>query len=222
MRRLCDQRRRTRTPSKRIVVCTQCTTATDRHLLRDAEEHVPQPGYIGSNYDARRVLLVGQNPAIPGVLAAADLPYTAALRSLRDEPSVARYRELSSVLESFVPRWPVHGSYFPLQECGLTLQDIAYCNIVRCRTAGKPGRRLSEACIAEHFTRWLALLRPKVVVFVGKWAADVGGPATAAAGVPFGYMNRMRSLSSPERVANRQAVVELVTSCQGLASALGT
>ena len=118
------------------------TTATDRHLLRDAEEHVPQPGYIGSNYDARRVLLVGQNPAIPGVLAAADLPYTAALRPLRDEPSVARYRELSSVLESFVPRWPVHGSYFPLQECGLTLQDIAHCNIVRCRTVSVLPRHL--------------------------------------------------------------------------------
>jgi uracil-DNA glycosylase len=196
----------------RVIACTRCTCSTDRNLLRDESENVPQPGYIGENYKNTRVLLVGQNPGTPKSLAAKDLSYTAALRSLRDAPTSESYEHLEAVLASFIPQWPVHGNYFPLRECGLTLNDIAYCNAVRCRTRDDraPNKLLTSTCISHHFIRWLELLQPRVVVFIGKWAAQQGGAYVAAAGIPYAYMNRQRSLSSNERTENRESVVQLV------------
>lgn len=196
----------------RIISCTLCTQATDSKLLRDRAENVPQPGYIGSRYRKARVLLVGQNPGTPKSLSAQDIPYTAALRALRDEPTTQRYKELNAVLRAFIPQWPVQNNYFPLEESGLALEDIAYCNIVRCRTTGDgtPGDSLTKQCHNEHFVRWLNLLNPKVVVFIGKWAWHQGRGVVDAKGVPCAFMNRQRSLSTDERVKNRAQVVALV------------
>jgi hypothetical protein len=75
-----------------------------------------------------------------------------------------------------VPSWPVHGKYFPLQESGLTLAEIAYCNLTRCRTKGNaiPSRQMALECAENHFVRWLDLLNPRAIVFNGKWAHDQG------------------------------------------------
>ena len=149
---------------------------------------------------------------MPRALASLDRTYTAALRSLRDAPTVERYQKLTDVLGGFIPLWPVHGSYFPLVECGLTLSEIAYCNVARCRATDNrpPGRNLSDACFDQHFRRWIDLLELRVVVFIGKWAANRVSHVVDAAGIPKAFMNRLRSLSSLERVANRQSVVDLV------------
>jgi uracil-DNA glycosylase len=201
----------------RVIQCTTCTSATDRKLLRDLAENVPQPGWVGSNYNHARVLLVGQNPGTPKSLADADRPYTNALRALKDNPTEENHQALVTVLQKFVPQWPVHGNYFPLVECGLTLQDIAYCNVVRCRTQNDrpPNKALAQTCIAQHFSRWLALLSPRVVVFVGKWAADHAVSEVQSASIPSAFMNRQRSLSSEDRAANRHAVVQLVRELTG-------
>ena len=201
----------------RVIACELCTTATDRNLLRDEGENVPQPGYIGSNYRKVRVLLVGQNPATPKSLAAEDLPYTTALRALRNEPTIQRYKELRTVLRTFIPQWPVQNNHFPLTESGLTLDDIAYCNIVRCRTTGdsKPGVILTKQCLNEHFARWLNLLNPKVVVFIGKWAWRQGCSVVGAKDIPCSFINRQRSLSTTERAENRAQVVALVRKHHG-------
>ena len=200
-----------------VIGCGRCSIAGDRHLLRDDAENVPQPGYVGSGYSVSRVLLVGQNPGTPKTLAREDLPYTAALRALRDDPSPAQYEALDSLLEAFIPRWPVHGSYFPLAECGLSLRDIAYCNIVRCRTTDdkSPGRATIANCTSTHFARCLAFLEPRVVVFIGKWAAEHGAGPVQRAGIPFAFMNRQRSLSSEGRAANRAEVIALVRGVVG-------
>jgi uracil-DNA glycosylase len=196
----------------KVISCTACSRATDGNLLRDEDENVPQPGYVGGNYWKRRIALVGQNPGTPKTLELQDKPYTAALRSLRDAPNEAKYLELHSVLQAFIPQWPVHGNYFPLAECGLSLQDIAYFNVVRCRTGGdaKPGINTVNNCLRNHFGRWLDNLAPRVVVFIGKWAADRASQEVQRRGIPFAFMNRQRSLSSLERSQNRNAVVELV------------
>lgn len=201
----------------RVIGCARCSVAMDRNLLRDAGENVPQPGYVGPRYGTAHVLLVGQNPGTPKTLATQDRLYTAALRALRDETVPERYTRLAAVLGGFIPQWPVHGNYFPLSECGLTLQHIAYCNIVRCRTFGDkaPNNAVVAQCINEHFTRWLRILAPRVVVFIGKWASERGASVVAAAGIPHSFMNRQRSLASAERAANRAAVVSVVRQHRG-------
>jgi hypothetical protein len=139
--------------------------------------------------------------------------YTGALRALRDETNWQNMTSLNKVLLDFVPDWPVHGNYFPLQECGLRLEDIAYFNVVRCRTQANtpPGSGVVRNCL-DHFDRWLALLRPRVLVFIGKWAFDQAGHLAARRGIPAGFMNRERSLSTAKRVENREEVVALVRS----------
>jgi|SRR5579884_2631469 len=201
----------------RIIRCEACTNAMDPNLLRDNLENVPQPGYIGQRYRESGVLLVGQNPGTPKSLAPIDPPYTRALRALRDESTPERYVELLQVMRGVIPQWPIHGSYFPLAECDLALDDIAYLNVVRCRTTKDraPGRTLVRQCTAIHFDRWFKLLAPRVVVFIGKWAYERASGHAKGAGVPCAFINRERSLSSQERRANRAEVIALVRKYRG-------
>jgi hypothetical protein len=174
-------------------------------------ENVPQPGYIGTNYGRTGVLLVGQNPGVPGRLADRDRPYTAALRTLRDDPTPQNYAKLQEVLSRFIRDWPVQGRYFPLKECGLELADIAYFNLVRCRTIDNapPNAALTNSC-RTHFDRWLDMLKPSVVAFVGKWAYDNAKAACERRNVPYSFVNRDRKLSGSERQKNRAEVAASV------------
>ena len=165
-------------------------------------------------------MLVGQNPGVPNDLVEGDQIYTAALRSLRDNPTDEKYEKLTKLLGNVIQRWPVHNNYFPLDACELTLRDIAYCNLVRCRTEGNstPNRSLVANCVDQHFGRWLGWLAPRVVVFIGKWASDAVGQAVTDLGVPTAFMNRQRSLSRELRTKNRNEVVAIVREYQGYAS----
>lgn len=201
----------------RVISCSACPP-TVGSLLRDSEENVPQPGWVGARYPGNRVLLVGQNPGVPPAdLQAADREYTRALRSVRDAPGEETLAHLSAVLLQFVPTWPIHGRYFPLEECGLVLDEIAYFNLVRCRTSSNaaPSASITDACLDRHFGRWLDLLRPRVVVFLGKWAFDRAREEIERRGLPCGFINRDRSLPGPERDENRAQVVALVTTALG-------
>lgn len=202
-----------------IISCTRCTLATAKNFLRDDGENVPQPGYIGPHYRKSRVLLVGRNPASANErLAASDRKYTAAMGMLRDDPTVERYWELNAVLKEFMPKWPYLKPYLPLlTECGLSLDDIAYCNVVCCRTSDgeAPGDLVAKQCLETHFVRWVERLEPKVIVFLGKWAWKQARTTVAAKGIPCDYMNRSQSLSADERAKNEKKVVELLRKHRG-------
>jgi uracil-DNA glycosylase len=195
-----------------VINCSRCNSATSAKLLRDEQENVPQPGFVGANYYRKRVALAGQNPGLcPPRLAIRDARYTAALRAVRDRPSPETMAELNQVLLDFVPEWPVAGNYFPLRECNLQLDEIAYFNVVRCRTTGNsvPGSYVVSNCLS-HFERWLDQLKPRVLVFIGKWGHDAAAELATSRRIPVTFMNRDRSLSSYERSRNRQEVVDLV------------
>jgi len=199
-----------------VISCTMCDQWTSKKLLRDSAENVAQPGWVGRNYSQRRVLLVGQNPGIPPThMQARDALYTAALRQLESTGSKEDYEKLHQVLQQFVPEWPVQRNYFPLEESRLGLEDIAYCNVVRCRTEGNatPSNSLVENCF-EHFDSFVRTIEPKVVVFIGKWAFERA--AHRLGGIPCAFMNRLRSLSAVERRENRNTVAELVRSMASL------
>jgi hypothetical protein len=84
-----------------VISCTRCSDATDRRLLRDAMENVPQPGFIGDNYWRCRVLLVAQNPGTAKSRQALkeDMPHTAALRAAE----WLRYYRRSFRIEEYAP-----------------------------------------------------------------------------------------------------------------------
>lgn len=202
-----------------VIACTLCQPP---NVLRDAYQNVPQPGFIGERYKDNRVLLVGQNPALPprGLLER-DRAYTAALRTLCSDPTSHRFTELHQLLAGYVPTWLIHKGYFRLDEWGLDLEDIAYCNLVRCRTAAnaqpKKGRTNDPGpvtrCVDTHFARWLDLLAPACVVFLGVWAWEHGANACHARGIPSQAIDRNRSLTSEYRHRNRAEVAEFVRKC---------
>jgi len=182
-------------------------------LLRDKQLNPPQPGYIGKSYEKHRLLLIGQNPGIcPPSMIAKDTMYMRALIDLANNPTQGNYQALYRILLDFIPEWPVQRNYFPLKECGLGLEDIAYCNVIRCRTVNntKPNASLTNNCIKEHLLDFIDLIDPLVIVFIGKWAHDQLSPYLKNKGVPMTYMNRDRSLSRAKRDTNRREVIKTV------------
>ncbi len=192
----------------RVIACTRCGSSMDPYLLRDTRENVPQPGWVGAKYAEHRVLIVGQNPGAPNPgttnpqILKLDKRYTAALRDLRDKPSIRPYRKVAAILKDFIPCWTIRG-YFPLEACGLTMDDIAYFNVVRCRTKGnhKPRKVTFDAC-SEHFIRWIRLLQPRVIVFIGLLVHRHAAALADAEGIPHTYINKDYSLSSEGRRKN--------------------
>jgi uracil-DNA glycosylase len=198
----------------KVISCDVCSAANDPNLLRDGGDNLPQPGYVGSGYEDTGLLLVGQNPGLTiSRTAAKDMHYFAALRALGAERTEQRYAELEGVLVDLIPDWPVQKGYFPLRECNLGLKDIAYCNLVRCRTKGNtpPKSNVAATCSRMHFGSWLDMLNPSCVVFIGLWARDHGGSvACDVRRIPYEVVNRKRSLSNEERTNNSNAVAAFV------------
>lgn len=197
----------------KVIRCDHCLRLGFSKLLRDDTFNLPWPGYIGSNYESTRVLLVGQNPGTsPDRFSVQDREFADAQVALRDNVNARAYGKVKSILDRIMPTWPIVDNYFPLSECGLSLDDIANINVVRCRTVenATPSTKIARACVDKHFVQWLDWLRPSVVVCIGKWAHDNVGHLLQERGIPHAFVNRRRSLSSAERQSNRQQVVALV------------
>ncbi len=204
-----------------VISCTACP-ATGK-LLRDAGENVPQPGFVGNRYERTRVLLVGKNPATPPLaLSREDQVYTHALRALRDQPTAESLDAVRRVTRTFMESWPIKQKHFSLEEFGLGLDDIAFCNIVRCRTQGNAPLPVTFArtCADRHFADWLDALKPAVVVFIGKAPSEVGAALVDARHIPHDFINCMRSLDAEARKSNRARVAALVKRRRGEAEAL--
>lgn len=196
-----------------VLQCTHCDNSNCKNLLRDAQENLPQPGYIGANYFSKRVLLVGQNPGVStAALSQPDGIYTSALRVLRDHPSMDSWSGLRDALINFVPLWPVTGRHFPLRESELSLEDIAYCNLVRCRTIGNatPSAKMTGNCASLNFRHTLDILEPVAIVFIGKWSMNNGSEYAKARSIPFEYIDRNRSLTLAARTLNHERVADFI------------
>lgn len=199
----------------RVISCDHCLRAGYPKLLRDESFNLPYLGYIGSSYKDNGVLLVGQNPGISPVrFAVQDRDFADAVVAVGQSANAQTMARLKDIQDRIIPTWPVVTNYFPLAECGLRLDDIAYTNVVRCRTQenATPGVRVTRLCIDKHFVRWFDWLRPRVVVCIGKWAHDQIFDLLESRGVPHGFINRSRSLSTAERQENLKSVVGLVSS----------
>ena len=147
------QTKRAVTEFAQVVSCDYCARRNYPKLLRDDSFNLPQPGYIGSNYGKYRVLLVGQNPGVsPLRFQAQDRELAANLSAVRDGRDAGSMARLKSSLDGTLPTWPVFTNHFPLAECGLQLDDIAYINVfgVEQLTTQLRARTLAKTCIDNH------------------------------------------------------------------------
>lgn len=197
----------------KVVKCDVCARSRYPKLLRNDSFDLPQPGYIGTNYRNTGVLFVAQNPGISHDYSnARDMELANALIAVTEDEDAQAAANVKNILDRIMPAWKVFNDYFPLADCGLRLDDIAYTNIVRCRTVNNstPGVQIARTCIASHFIGWVDWLKPRVVVCIGKWAHDKVGHELEARGIPNAFINRNRSLTNFERHRNRREVAELV------------
>lgn len=187
-----------------IVSCRRCIG--DRCLLRDDAENVPQPGYVGPRYEESRVVVVGQNPGVPTArLLAMDHEYTGALRAVRDAPGEDSMARLQAVFLRFAPLWPIQ-QYVPIADAGLRLEHIAWLNLVRCRTGGtSPSDRMVANCLS-YFETWIDALKPRAVVFIGKWPYQQATASLTSRSIPHDFISRQKNLFADQRAANRVRV----------------
>ena len=127
----------------RVISCDYCSRAGYPKLLRDEYINLPQPGYIGSQYVTTRVLLVGQNPAVDR-----EPEHANAFTAILESPTRHSLKKLKAIQDRLMPHWGVIGR-FPFDRCGLTLDDIAFTNVVRCRVEiTPPGKGITKACVS--------------------------------------------------------------------------
>ncbi|MBI4774950.1 MAG: hypothetical protein HY788_12365 [Deltaproteobacteria bacterium] len=192
----------------RIVSCEACTTRTSSNLLRDSGENVPQPGFIGRNYRPKGLVLVGRNPAVcKPEHREQDAAYTDVLRRLKRKPTPELKEELTVLLEDYMPKWWIIKK-FPFDECEVGLDDIAFFNVVRCRmTKDKhhPAQGVINNC-RPHFERWLDLLEPGLLIFLGKWGYDRADDFVNPKKTQTSFIN----CSSKELIKDQEKVVKLV------------
>jgi uracil-DNA glycosylase len=196
-----------------VVRCTACAACGVSSLLRDDHFDVPQPGYVGESYSKGGVMFIGQNPGTsPERSREDDTKHAEILLALSHDPSVERFVALRSFLEAFMRTWAITQRYLPLGRFGLELEEIAYVNVARCRTKknAAPSPRMAERCMTLHLERWLDVLQPRVVVFLGKWAHDAAAVVVERRGITFGFINRDRSLPGAERERNLSTIAALL------------
>jgi uracil-DNA glycosylase len=172
-----------------------CDACLAKHVLRDDMFNLPQPGYVGTNYQKTRILFVGQNPGV-SKFPEEDKTYARYLNNLKKNRNDKAYDELNRFLLEFIPQWMSIKRYSPLEACGLEQDDIAYINLVRCRTAGNapPAKLVVDFCL-RHFAELLDVLQPAAVVCLGKFAYNGTYEELASRNIPVCFINRARDRS---------------------------
>ena len=171
-----------------VLRCERCPVSD---VLRDRKENVPQPGWVGRRYAG--ILFIGQNPGYRKERTGHhDEPYIAALRQVSDEKTL---EQLHDQMATSLPNFAMYRKYLQ----GINYEQVAFINVVRCRTAGdgKPKKGAIENC-RSHLGQWINALRPRLIVFNGKWANENIGDLVAP-GVRTFTINRDRSLSRQKR-----------------------
>jgi len=195
-----------------VVGCRTCPTSL---VLRDETVNPPQPGWVGRRY--KGLMFVGQNPGerprTPKQIAA-DVSYIESLLKVRD---IASLETMLDVLRQSTDAFVYYRSF----HFNVDIEDVAYINTVRCRTRqnAAPGRSVVDACKA-HFRRWVEILRPRGVVYLGVFAERATSDLLQERDIPFVTISRQKSLKSAQRAEQMDRANEFVRSVFDTASAV--
>lgn len=176
------------------------------------DDLLPQFGYVGTNYEGRRILLLGINPG-NGPRHARNSGEEIAMPPLNEfvakrspESFIAAQRAYRQVCQG----WAVWGRQCDalLTAGGLNMEDIAFTNALPWRTASKSAFSESIARKAAQLYAGPIVheLNPAIIVAVGKKAAKIleyAGLLSESVVV----WNRAQALR-PEVVAEREAAAE--------------
>lgn len=127
----------------------------------------PQPGYIGSAYDAHRVVFIGKNPAGESASKEND-PVYHALEALQGDE--ASFDNLNAVLQETIPTWKLYSKLMRpvLEAMGIGIENAALINLLAWRTdkTTRPEHFYEESW-NTYTSRQIDLLAPKTIFILG-------------------------------------------------------
>jgi hypothetical protein len=132
-----------------IVQCGRCLN--DPMILRN-KKNIPQPGYIGSEYERYRICFIGQNPgeADPDKTKW-HVNHAQAESAFLVDPNLVNFERLYEALKHVLPYYSLVEKYvIPiLQGCNLSQDNIAFFNVARCQTKNDvpPSREMRLNCM---------------------------------------------------------------------------
>lgn len=160
----------------KAIFGAEVTKLSNRHYA----DAIPQPGFVGSNYRRGGLLFVAMNP---GGGADENDPddhkIYSALQRLRNADAKVRneaFDEANVVHRLIVPEWKIWANFVsPILRCtGITMQEVAYINLLKWRTQKSSGlERLYGLSWEAHTCRQVEALAPGAVVAIGSDAGRV-------------------------------------------------
>ena len=143
-------------------------------LLTPFNPRYPQPGFIGNEYfESRcRVLLMGINPGPGKGYEAKDrILFDSSLRLARD-PSAENLNSLMSIYREQMPAWTIFSRHGIFNRLGLSLDRIAFMNVLHLNTDVGPAEKELEPVykyvITKFTSKQLYLLQPHAILHLGK------------------------------------------------------
>jgi len=179
------------------------------------DDLIPQFGFVGRDYESRRILIIGINPGNgpDGSRTLSDDEMMPALHRFVAEPTEVTYEAASLAQAKAFPNWLASKEIGPILEAeGLTTNDVAYANASPYRAGNGeakdafPNQRRIRAAADAWLSPLLRALMPRVVLAHGQVAANVLVHCTFPT-VPIVY-NRNRNLRA-RSAANAEFVTRL-------------
>jgi len=142
----------------------------------DIEIDIAQPGYVGLAYSGLVFLSMNPGNGSSNGLGEEDKRQYKALRQLRNAGPghvTQVFQELNNILFEITPTWRIYKMLVRpiLSPAGWDLSQIAYLTLLQWRTSKSSGlNRLYRICWNAHTREQLDLLKPKIIVVLGKGA----------------------------------------------------
>ena len=143
-------------------------------LLTPFNPRYPQPGFVGRNYfkSNSRIVVMGINPGLGKNFESSDERLFNSILSLERRPTKKNFKLVMNTYEENMPEWTIFSRWNILDRLSLTLDEIAYLNVLPVNTeVACDSTRLNpvyEYAISNFTSRQLKLLRPNAVLNLGK------------------------------------------------------
>jgi hypothetical protein len=162
-----------------VINCKLCPETTG--ALRDGEENIPQPGFIGKQYFDYRILFIEKNPG-PNQKKRKDfnieIQFNKRLHELANSPNkeLLFSSDIFNAYEKYLVKGKGRNKDIPqiFDTLKIDLDCIAHFNEARCRTKENKyylPEGMRSNC-ETHFRSFIKLLKPKVVIFIGKGVSN--------------------------------------------------
>jgi hypothetical protein len=184
-----------------------------------ADDLLPQFGFVGKRYEKRRVLLLGINPGNGprGYRNAGDERQMPALEAFAANPTPENFLEAQRAYREVCELWRMWGRECSelLELTGLTIDEAAFTNAIPWRTASTSQfhKSVSRNAATLYVQPYLADLRPRILVAVGKKAAE-GLEFIDTQAAQIVVWNRARA-PTPPVLAERKVASELLVRLLG-------